>query len=133
MTRYFISGHGDLTTDEFEAFYIPALTKAIESPDSEFLVGDFKGADTLAQAWLKEKEITKVKVYHMFTTPRNNHDFETVGSFLNDIDRDAAMTLNSDEDICFVRNGREQSGAARNILRRKRQKKEKSYLTSKSR
>ena len=61
-----------------------------------------------------------VVVFHMFDNPRNNAGgFSTAGGFKNDKERDAAMTNNSDADIAWVRPGREKSGTAKNLSRRK--------------
>ena len=47
-----------------------------------------------------------------------NKHFKTVGGFENDIDRDSAMTKNSNYDVAYIRKGKEDSGTAQNILRR---------------
>ena len=64
----------------------------------------------------------------MFDTPRNkpeglgsSPEFEGVyfnGGYKSDIERDSAMTENSDYDIAFVKSGRWNSGTAQNIKRR---------------
>lgn len=120
MARVFISGHLDLTQDEFDQHYQPRILAAIAAGDS-FGVGDARGADTLAQAFLARMNLPdwKVVVFHMFDTPRNNvWGFQTKGGFQTDEDRDAAMTRTSDEDIAWVRPGRERSGTAKNLARR---------------
>ncbi len=64
----FISGHLDLTQEEFDEHYRHQIDDALEKNQS-FVVGDAKGADTLAQQYLFGK--TKaVVVYHMFESPR---------------------------------------------------------------
>jgi len=119
----YISGHLDLTETEFTEHYVPALQKAIENGD-EFIVGDARGADAIAQKYLKaifsmRAQIAPVKVYHMFQKPRNNANFKTIGKFSSDNERDSAMTAASDYDIAWVRPGRENSGTAKNLQRRK--------------
>lgn len=117
MSIYFISGHLSLTNEEFQEHYIPQLEKALEAKGT-FVVGDARGADTKAQAWLREKG-AEVIVYHMFTSPRNNvGNFPTKGGYISDEQRDCAMTLASDKDIAWVRTGREDSGTAKNLKRR---------------
>ena len=117
---YFISGHLDLTQDEFIKYYIPQLIKARRECAS-FVVGDARGADLHAQVyfarWCCE---TATTVYHMFDSPRHNVDelFTTIGGFTSDNERDAAMTNASDADIAWVRPGREKSGTAKNLQRR---------------
>lgn len=48
----------------------------------------------------------------------NNKITNRVPNFSDDIARDSAMTRNSNEDIAFIRVGKENSGTAQNILRR---------------
>lgn len=115
---YFISGHLDLTEAEFAAYYQPAIDAAIARGDG-FVVGDARGADSLAQAYLLGKT-TAVTVYHMFESPRNNAGFDTKGGFESDNARDKQMTLDSTQDIAWVREGREKSGTQRNLDRRKK-------------
>jgi len=119
MTTYFISGHLDLTQEEFTEHYAGPLVRALEEGAS-FVVGDAVGADSMAQEFLRAQSCNRVTVYHMFDKPRNNMAFDTVGAYLSDTSRDAAMTHASDSDIAWVRPGREKSGTARNLARRKR-------------
>ena len=116
----FISGHLDLTDAEFNTHYIPKIELAILKGDS-FVIGDAKGADTMAQLYLMDNAIDNVTIYHMFTSPRNLccQFFNTKGGFKSDKERDSAMTAESDYDIAWVRPGREKSGTAKNIKRRK--------------
>jgi hypothetical protein len=115
----YVSGHLDLTEEEFAAHYVPALTEAL-AKQSVFIVGDACGADTFAQRWLLEKRAV-VTVYHMLTTARHNlSDRPTVGGFSSDAERDEAMTRASTCDVAWVRPGREKSGTAKNLARRAR-------------
>lgn len=117
---YFISGHLDLTDQEFLDHYKVIIDKALKD-NSLFVVGDARGADSLAQKYLSVKT-NNVTVYHMFDSPRNNYGFLTRGGFNSDSSRDKQMTLDSDIDICWIREGREHSGTARNKLRREKLK-----------
>jgi hypothetical protein len=112
----FVSGHLDLTQAEFDAHYRPALDEALARGDS-FVVGDARGTDSLTQNYLLGKT-DAVVVYHMFTSPRNNAGFNTIGGFADDEARDTRMTTDSDRDIAWVRPGRERSGTQKNIDRR---------------
>lgn len=120
---YFISGHRDITAEEFQN-YSQALDKIIkEIPDASFVVGDYYGVDIMAQDYLVnilKIDPTQITVYHMFDKPRNINEkiTNTVGGFETDEERDAAMTTNSSHDIAFVRNHKKLSGTAQNILRR---------------
>jgi len=117
---YFVSGHRDITDEEFQKHYEPVLFKVINE-EAKFIVADCRGCDIMAQKYLKAMMVPKdnVRVYHMFDEPRFNAGFHTIGGFANDIGRDTAMTEDSDVDIAWVRFGKERSGTAQNIDRRK--------------
>lgn len=116
MSCVFVSGHLDLTEAEFLQNYVPRLFQAHQA-GARFVVGDARGCDTMAQAYLQGLG-ADVTVYHMFTSPRNNVGFPTAGGFETDLARDEAMTAASTEDIAWVRPGREKSGTAKNLARR---------------
>ena len=111
-----ISGHLDLSPNEFKEHYVPKLDEAIAKGYS-FVVGDAPGADLMAQSYLFMKT-NDVVVYHMYDVARHNVGFVRRGGYISDLDRDAAMTAASDADIAWVRPGREKSGTAKNIERR---------------
>ena len=114
----FISGHLSLSQDEFEVYYQAKIDEALKRGEA-FVVGDARGADSLAQQYLAGKT-EAVTVYHMFVSPRNNAGFKTIGGFESDEERDTRMTLDSDRDIAWVREGRENSGTQKNIDRRQK-------------
>lgn len=119
---YFISGHRDIDDQHFE-LYTRVIDRTLDAASAsgipvEFIVGDYHGVDNLAQQYLKQKN-AKVTVYHMFTEPRHNAGFPTKGGFTTDHERDLAMTMASDDDIAFVMPGKEGSGTAQNLVRRK--------------
>ena len=124
QVTYFISGHRDITEEEFERNYMPVLDYVLNTvPDCRFVVGDYFGVDIMAQNYLIDTlniDQDRITVYHMFEAPRNiNPKIEnTVGGFESDRERDTAMTLASSEDIAFVRDNTKMSGTAENILRR---------------
>lgn len=128
--HYFISGHRNLSKEDFEKYYVPAIEAAIHGElGYDFIMGDCDGVDYMAQEYLYNKGIG-FGVYHMFDKPRHSivdpKDFETcdikgiyfVGGFKSDVERDSAMTRDSDVDIAFIEEGRWSSGTAQNILRR---------------
>lgn len=112
----FISGHLDLTQAEFNEYYRPQIDIAL-SKNQAFVIGDARGADTLAQQYLFGKT-EAVVVYHMFESPRNNAGFPTCGGFQSDKERDEQMTQDSHQDIAWVRVGKEKSGTQKNLDRR---------------
>jgi len=120
MTIAMISGHIDLTPQEFETHYTPRIDEAV-AQECDFVVGDAPGADAMAQAYLKQRQqgaLFKVTVYHAYRKPRHNAGFSTRGGYLSHTAKDSAMTAVSDVDIAWVRQGKETSGTARNLARR---------------
>lgn len=115
---YFISGHLDLTLDEFRRHYVPRIDLAL-AEDAAFVVGDARGCDLMSQMYLRDERALRVQVFHMLEKPRNNvGGFPTIGGFATDAARDTAMTNASDADIAWVRPGRIGSGTAANLARR---------------
>lgn len=115
---YFISGHLDVTVEEFEEQYIPRIAEAVDA-GCHFVVGDARGCDIEAQRALATLGCDRVTVFHMFDTPRHNvASSMTRGGFRSDAERDQAMTAASTADIAWVRPGREKSGTAKNLKRR---------------
>lgn len=124
LHTYFISGHRDISEEEFEQNYKLAIDFAIyEDPDAKFVVGDYQGVDIMAQNYLLDClniSPDKITVYHMFDSPRNKNEkvTKTKGGFKTDEERDAAMTNASTKDIAYVRDNTKISGTGSNILRR---------------
>ena len=103
----FISGHLDLSQEEFNQYYKSKIDKAIQQNHS-FVIGDAKGADSMTQKYLINLvPKNQVKVYHMYNKPLNNKGkYVTVGGFKSHNKKDSAMTKNSDYDIAYVRSPR---------------------------
>ena len=122
---YFVSGHRDITEEEFDRNYATALEAAInDTPECKFVIGDCSGVDIMAQNYLVDVlgvDPDRITVYHMLDVPGNINPkiTNTVGGFENDRERDAAMTRASFSDIAFVRDNTKISETAENILRRK--------------
>lgn len=129
----FISGHRDITEEEFQKNYVPAIMKhAVES--GWFIVGDCDGCDKMAAQYIGGiaqvlSQPIHLTIFHMYDTPRfeielNNprnpeSSVDYIGYYETDIERDSAMTAASDFDIAFIRNkSKRKSGTAQNILRR---------------
>lgn len=120
----FVSGHLDLTKEEFEEHYVPRLRKAVDN-GARFVVGDAAGADSMTQQWLVENDSRggKCHVFHMLEKPRYCAAiFSSFGGYTSDEERDSVMTKSSTEDIAWVRRGREKSGTAKNLKRRIQQR-----------
>jgi len=107
----FISGHLDLTKDEFDTRYKPQIDDALKLASVEFVIGDAKGSDTLAQEYLLSKCLDdeslfkRITIYHMRDKPRNylSDRFNKICGFVNDEARDVAMTSASTDDIAWIR------------------------------
>ena len=113
----FVSGHLDLTEEEFSTRYQPHIEE-LRAQGFAFVVGDAQGADLLFQRYAAAQGLA-VTVFHMFEAPRNNAGgFAAVGGFTSDAARDQAMTAASEVDVAWVRTGREKSGTAKNLKRR---------------
>ena len=129
MKTYHISGHIKITVEEFREHYEARIDAAI-AEGANFVVEDAFGVDSLAQSYLSYRlfnmavangtdQSGRVIVYHMYSYARNNvGTYPTRGGYTSDEERDAAMTRDSDDDIAWVRSGRENSGTAKNLLRR---------------
>lgn len=139
---YFVSGHRDLSYEDFQKYYVPVLVNVlVDDGYPTFVVGDCNGVDKFAMDYIyNNMRKGKLHIYHMFDSPRNTpegfigenniidkynwtyiKDFleiKFIGGFKSDIERDSAMTRNSDYDIAFVKDNRWNSGTAQNIKRR---------------
>ena len=120
---YFISGHRNITPEQFERYKTELHATVVLDPDARFVVGDYYGVDIMAQDFLLDViniEPSRVTVYHMFDFPRNANPkvINFKGGFQTDSERDAAMTNASFRDIAFVTDNKVMSGTAENILRR---------------
>lgn len=119
---YFISGHRNVTQEEFDKYYKPRLDYIFLTNRSPvFVVAECEGVDQMAQDYLAERAARcSVTVFHMFDAPRYlaSDLFRTKGGYKSDIERDSAMTCLSDIDIAFIRDPKIDSGTRQNILRR---------------
>lgn len=115
MATYFISGHRDLTWQEFAKWYAPVISMLYRS-GNQFVVGDCEGCDEMARELLRELQ-ADYKVYYASPHPLGKYD--PFYAFKTDIERDEAMTKASDYDLAYLRdNTKWDSGTAQNILRR---------------
>ena len=120
VSCYFVSGHLDLSPEEFLQFYVPRILEGM-ALGGTFIVGDAIGCDERTQRLFKAAGLLdRLTVYHMKERPRVyvGEPACLLGGFRNDDHRDTAMTEASTHDIAWVRQGREKSGTARNLARR---------------
>lgn len=131
MTKtVFVSGHLDLTREEFDAHYAPYILSTLADGDN-IVVGDARGADEMVQTFIRKWDgimsyTGTVTIYHMLTIPRFNVARDPMrGGYQSNTAKDAAMTADSDFDIAWVRPEKHSSvsgrvsGTESNLLRRK--------------
>lgn len=139
----FISGHLDLSLEQFHMHYVPKLKMAIEK-GHQFVMGNAMGADTMALEYLLQncpsKDRITVYVYAKRPEVQQGISFRlskmvgvhVVSGFKTYLDRDATCTKASTNDIAWVRPKEETakllgkkydpnrlSGTEQNLLRRK--------------
>ena len=124
---YFISGHRDLTQEEFDKYYIPKISKILDSDyDAEFVIGDLEGCDKMALEFLLAQPIydfitiyyvDNIRIKAFGEIPTNFENVYIIQRNTYD-ECDEAMTECSDFDIAWVRPGKEDSHTAMNIKRR---------------
>ena len=126
---YFISGHRDLSYEDFKKYYIPKIKEVVEEdPRAEFIVGDCNGVDKYAMDYIFNNVMCDLTIYHMSSkpnnTPNNRHPGSLVssykyvyfrGGFKSDEERDAAMTRDSNIEIAYIKENRCDSGTDQNI------------------
>ena len=123
----FVSGHIDITPQQFSTHYAPALDAAIHRGDA-FVLSTARGADTLALAYLRAHHVEPARITIYTHTPRPNrmtnatpnrvdkmqlnpevekryreegYNIKVIQGYHNE--RDAACTDASDYDILWVR------------------------------
>jgi len=65
----FIFGNGNISFNDFEIFYKKPLEPFLRDENTEFIICDFRGTDTLVMELLKS-HTSKVTVYHIGERPR---------------------------------------------------------------
>ncbi|XWV26276.1 hypothetical protein QJ857_gp0799 [Tupanvirus soda lake] len=137
--RYFISGHTDITQEQFDFYYKDNIIAAAQNPKNTFVMGSAPGADYMAQKLLVEllekhpNGLDRITVYYKGSKPEKIADprIKTIGGFVSHDEKDAQMTRDSDIDIAYVRTQEESkklygnkykpnriSGTQKNIERR---------------
>lgn len=125
---YFISGHRDLTPEEFRDHYLWWIRIVLtDDPFPSFVVGDCEGCDTMFVEYLLSRpgEMPDIDLYCVESPKMKpfgddlNH-FENIRIHIKkDYDScDRTMTKLSDFDIAWIRPGKEHSHTADNIRRR---------------
>ena len=117
---YFVSGHRDLTQEEFNEHYIPLIDKVLrEDIWADFVVGDWEGCDTMFIEYMSSEFHTATILIYCVEHPRIKSTLYVSYCTCDNYDYcDATMTRHSDFDIAWIRPGREDSHTAKNIKRR---------------
>ncbi|MFD1001101.1 hypothetical protein ACFQ21_17370 [Ohtaekwangia kribbensis] len=120
----YIFGNGNTSFSDFRKYYETPLLQVVNNPGVHFLVGEFRGVDTLALEFLKTLT-PHVTLYHVGERPRYLPDrfkthvaeWKVIGNFKTDQERDCAaidrcthylaIDFNSDE--------KRKSGTLKNI------------------
>ena len=124
----FVSGHREITEIEFREHYANHILGILRSKNSNtvlphFVVGDYYGVDKMFQDFAVEHDFHGlVTVYHMGDKPNpenyNPKITSLKGGFDSDEARDYAMTKATQQDLLWVRPGKEHSGTDFNRIRR---------------
>jgi hypothetical protein len=108
----FVSGHTDLTKEEFLQHYVPQLDSAIIQK-CHFVLGNARGADQLALNYLLDRNVDpSTIVLYCYPSLTSEEKARVLGSqagikiiegFPSYNQRDSAMTRASTHDIAWVR------------------------------
>ena len=73
--RYFVSGHRDLTMEEFDRHYVYQLDRVLEDdPCAQFVVGDWEGCDTIFVKYMEEYYTDVViHIFYVFLSTLKRH------------------------------------------------------------
>ena len=138
--KIFISGHRNITEEEFRTNYIHQIntylnwastSSLLDYKHLTFYIGDCIGCDTMAinyitnyiiENHLDNVDIKLCMLTETFdgqnTTIYNNNFIDIVKQFNTHEERDCYMTENTTNDILWVREGKWASGTAQNFVRR---------------
>ena len=122
--KVYVFGNGNICFRDFICYYEVHLRHLITTPDTSFIVCDFRGVDTLTMEILKS-ETGKVSLYHIGDKPRYIPDhfrtkvslWKLVGGFQTDLERDSAAIENCTHFLAIDFNSDEKrtSGTKSNI------------------
>jgi hypothetical protein len=133
MRVYLISGHRDITLEEFQNYYAGKIRKSnAEFSNCVYIVGDNPGCDKYAQEYLRKIGVspTRVIIYYRNATPPVNAYKCKTKAFDTGNEKNIAMTNDSTHDIAWVRPGEIDSEPGKNIERRRAQTKISKTTTS---
>lgn len=116
--RYYITGHRDLSKEEFSKIYIPEIDRIIrEDSNAVFLVGVCEGVDLYTRQYLIKYNI-RLQIYGPYFEFDHINNITQVHFLVSYENAANKMIENSDITIGFIKPGRESSFTALNILKR---------------
>jgi hypothetical protein len=120
----YIFGNGNLSFQDFMSYYQEPLEPYLNDNDVSFIVGDFRGVDTLVMELLKTNS-ENVTIYHLFEAVRYLPDkyktkvgaWKLRGGFRTDEERDNAMIACCTHflGVDFNSSQKRESGTSRNL------------------
>jgi len=139
MEVFFISGHINLTQQEFDLHYVDQIDQSIKK-GGIYVIGNAQGGDTMALEYLLKKGVDPKKItiyfYNRYGDSQSkkyiDRGLKVITEFKSYTNRDAHMTISSNTDILWIRPESENikllgsaykkghvSGTEKNLLRRK--------------
>ncbi len=115
---YFISGHEDLTVDEFNTHYSRRIKRSnSDFPDCLYIIGAAAGTDRMSHDYLRTIGVdpNRVIIYYKHDGFHNPHRYRVHIK----AEYDTVMTGASTHDITWVRPGSDRTSVQRNIARRR--------------
>lgn len=131
----FVSGHLDLTQEEFEKYYKQEIDNRLKNESFvkfhlNFYIGDCKGGDLIAFKYIFDNYINDNYLDNIYVCVMDNNEFSSnynypkhhkvkiITGFKTHEERDCYMTKNTDYDILWIRHNYWNSGTAQNFVRR---------------
>jgi hypothetical protein len=122
--KVYVFGNGNINFDDFISCYATYLRKLVAQQNTQFIICDFRGVDTLTIEFLKN-ETENVSIYHIGDRSRYIPDrFKTkvsqwkfIGGFKTDFERDGKAIENCTHFLATDFNSDEtrKSGTQKNI------------------
>lgn len=114
----FISGHKDLTQEEFEQYYIPLINQGMYN-NVKFYISNYQNCDRFCYDYFEKCEYYNVEIcFNRLGFSKINDKFIKAVGFKSDEEILIYMTEHTDKDIAWVRNENQLTTTAKNILRR---------------
>ena len=124
--KIYVFGNGNLGYNSFKKEYLDALEDSLLDPDAAFILGDFRGVDTLMMEYLKT-ETANVTILHIGEHPRYLPDkyrtkvsgWKIIGGFEDDDSRDLYAIEECTHYLAIDNNSNDKrkSGTQKNIER----------------